>query len=534
MAWGQEQAQRRIRKLIGEAPTIDVHRFSEEYMPLYEVRAAQLTAAGERIAPPLFDLTKGSAVLVDTVQIYIAITNYDEYRIEEDSETETSHERALRFLHLYYSACDRVAEVTPAQRVDFHGSRMHAVVIDRSGAGITRHSIADALAFVRDFRIVAERANSELARSALTARFRVGIDAGTCVAINNGTGIEQEPMFLGSAANYAAKLAEGDQPGIFPSDRVRALVGLEELGVLEFAHGLDEASIDQVIASRDEGGRAALPAFAHTASTESIVETWREEIVKAEVFDPTIPKFSFHHKEPPLSDIDYRDLSPSNSIRMPLISVFADLSGYTQYVDEAITSGRIGEAIRALYVIREELQNVVEEDFDGRKVRFIGDCIHALLAEGTRSETDDRKSVIQSFECAGGLRSSFLICQEELTGLEALGLTIGIEYGWTPVSRIGIRGVRSVRLASSGATATSEQMQRDCGDNEVKFGPNAMTHIPDAYHDLTNASGVAAALTYDDVVLCFAPQTAPATTRRHVRAHTPADGTVARAHFKTI
>ena len=535
MAWRHEQAQRRIRELIGEAPTIDVHRFSEEYMPLYEARATQLTAAGERIAPPLFDLAKGSAVLVDTVQIYIAITNYDEYRIEEDAETEASHERALRFLHLYYSACDRVAEVTPAQRVDFHGSRMHAVVIDQSGAGITRHSIADALAFVRDFRIVAERANSELAKSALTAQFRVGLDAGTCVAINNGTGLEQEPMFLGSAANYAAKLAEGDQPGIFPSDRVRALVGLEELGVLEFAHGLDEASIHQVIASRDEdGGRAALLASAYTASSESIVETWREEIVKEEVLDPTIPRFSFHHKEPPLRDIDYRDLSPSNSIRMPLISVFADLSGYTQYVDEAITSGRIAEAIRALYVIREELQNVVEEDFSGRKVRFIGDCIHALLAEGTSTETDDEKSVIQSFECAGGLRSSFLICQEELTGLETLGLTIGIEYGWTPVSRIGIRGVRSVRLASSGATATSEQVQRDCGDNEVKFGPNAMAHIPAAYHDLANASGVAAALTYDDVVLCFAPQTASATMPRHARAHTPAGGKVARAHFKAI
>lgn len=219
---------------------------------------------------------------------------------------------------------------------------------------------------------------------------------------------------------------------------------------------------------------------------------------------------------------------------MPLVSVFADLSGYTKYVDAAIASGRIGEAIRALYVIREELQNVVEEDFDGRKVRFIGDCIHALLAVGTRTKTDDRKSVIQSFECAGGLRSSFLICQEELTGLEALGLTIGIEYGWTPVSRIGIHGVRSVRLASSGATATSEQMQRDCGDNEVKFGPNAMTLIPAAYHDLANASGVAAALTYDDVLLCFAPQTAPAATPRHARAHTPPDGTVARAHFKTV
>ena len=126
MAWQHEQAQQRIRGLIDDAPAIDVRRFSDEYMPLYEARRAELTAASEQVGPPLFDLPKGSAVLVDTVQIYIGITNYDEYRIEEGMETETSHERALRFLHLYYSACDRVAESTSAQRVDFHRSRMHA------------------------------------------------------------------------------------------------------------------------------------------------------------------------------------------------------------------------------------------------------------------------------------------------------------------------------------------------------------------------------------------------------------------------
>ena len=137
MAWQHEQARKRIRGLIDDAPAIDVRRFSDEYMPLYEARRAELTAARQGVAPPLFDLPKGSAVLVDTVQIYICITNYDEYHIEEGLETEASHERALRFLHLYYTACDRVAESTSAQRVDFHGSRMHAVILDRAGAGIT-------------------------------------------------------------------------------------------------------------------------------------------------------------------------------------------------------------------------------------------------------------------------------------------------------------------------------------------------------------------------------------------------------------
>ena len=531
MAWQHEQAQRRIRGLIDDAPVIDVRRFSDEYMPLYEARRAALTAARERAGPPLFDLPKGSAVLVDTVQIYIRITNYEEYQIEEGAETEASHERALRFLHLYYSACDRVAESTSAQRVDFHGSRMHAVVLDSAGAGITQQRVADAFEFIRDFQAVAEQANTELAKSEFEARFRIGVDTGRCVAINNGTGMEQEPMFLGSAANHAAKLADGPQPGIFLSDRVRAILGFQGLGVLESVQSVDEAAIHQVIAQRDGGASSVGLELAIPTSIQDIVENWRSDISKTEVPDPTIPSFTFFHKEPPLSEIDYANLSPSNSIRMPLISVFADLSGYTRYIDNGIADGRISEAIRALYVIRAELQNVVEKDFNGRKVRFIGDCIHALLVEGTRSESDHRESVVQSFKCAGGLRSSFRICQDELSGLETLGLTIGVEYGPTPVSRIGIRGVRSVRLASSVATITSEQMQRECGDNDTKFGPTAMTVIPVAFHDLASASGIAATLTYDDVVLSLSAQYTPKPSQRYGRAHTPTGVSVARAHF---
>ena len=52
-------------------------------------------------------------MVVDTVQIYIAITNYDDFRLEEGRETEASHERAMRLLHLYYSAADRAIVGNP-------------------------------------------------------------------------------------------------------------------------------------------------------------------------------------------------------------------------------------------------------------------------------------------------------------------------------------------------------------------------------------------------------------------------------------
>ena len=185
------------------------------------------------------------------------------------------------------------------------------------------------------------------------------------------------------------------------------------------------------------------------------------------------------------------------------------------------------------YVIREEFQNVVEDDFDGRKVRFIGDCIHALLAEGNNTQTDEKKSVAEGFSCAGGLQSSFGVCRQELRGIGALGLAIGIELGPTPISRIGIRGERSVRLASSVATTFSERMQKDCGGGEVKLGPGALRILPTALFDLVDHNGMVAGLTYDDVSTCLSVDSSTTAAPTYARAHTPSMQDVPRAHATT-
>ena len=54
--------------------------------------------------------------------------------MDRERETETSHRRVLSMLHLNYAACDQVADAFEAQRVDFHGSRMHAVIVSPPGS----------------------------------------------------------------------------------------------------------------------------------------------------------------------------------------------------------------------------------------------------------------------------------------------------------------------------------------------------------------------------------------------------------------
>lgn len=531
MAWHEAIARTRVQALKQKIPSFSVQRF-EDYRSLYEAEQASRASKNQSATPPLFSLPKGKAVVVDTVQIYVALTNYDEYRLEDGEETEASHERAMRLLHLYYSAADRTMESSAAQRVDFHSGRVHAVVLEQGNQGVTRETIAQALAFIEDFKRVADAANRDLANGEFYAAFSIGVDVGTCVAINNGTGCEQEPMFLGSAANYAAKLASGNEPGVFLSQRVHQILGNGSATVLNEYASFSDADITKNAGRVDTTGQLVIGAQDRSVYTRKIVEDWYGEISRNEFPDFTEPAFHFSHKEPPLSEIDYAELQPSSSIRMPLVSLFADLCGYTDYIDQAVAAGDIRDAVRALYVIRQEFQNVVETDFGGRKVRFIGDCIHAVIAEGSRSQTNERESVSSAVQCAGGLHSSFKVCKEELGNLEDLGLAVGVELGTTPISRIGIRGDRSVRVASSVATARSEQMQQDCEDSGVKLGPKAKLVAPTALEDLLDENGYSSGLDYDDVALCLSVPPASVSAPMYARAHVPTDTAPQRAHFE--
>lgn len=530
MPWKHSVARDRIQKLLDEAPEMNVQRF-DQYWLRYQIDKAMKTTLKQPATPPLFSLPRDKAVVADTVQVYISIVGYDEMRLEDGRETEVSHARALKGLHLYYGAADRVIEETNAQRVDFHSGRMHAVFLETGGHGVTRETIGQALALAEDFKRVVRLANDQLANGEFGTEFRVGIDIGTCVAINNGTGAEQEPMFLGSAANHAAKLAEGDTPGVFVSDRVRAVLDYQEVGLLENYVGLDPSQINASSAYTSEDGSLVFGVTNRRAFSDRIVDTWSYDLRKGIVDDLTSPDFKFSFKQPPLIEIDYSELYPSKSIRMPLVSLFADLSGYTSFIDEAVSKGNIQDAVRALFVIRQELQNVVENDFGGRKVRFIGDCIHALVAEGSSASTDEAKSVATAAQCAAGFHASFRLCKSMLEGIEDLELAVGLELGTTPISRIGIRGERSVRVASSKATSESEIMQRECEEGGVKIGPDALRVAPKGLIDIFSDRGYVREVDYDDVSASILATPTELSQPLYARAHVPVEPSQPRAHL---
>lgn len=429
-------------------------------------------------------LPNGVAYRVNGVHLYADILNLSEMLNQTAVEGETVHRRTLRFLNLHYRAVDRILSATDAIFVDFHNQRLHAVIAKPYNDEVDRIHRAVAIGqLIID--VLARTAEDE---DHPAASVRVGIDTGEALAVNNGRRGHREPLFLGEPANHAAKRsAGGDSPGIFLTNTARAVIELPTVDD-EDATALTH---EQIATSADEASLGI--------SAEDIVGEWQDDLE-----NNPIGTFEFAGHTPPFRDLDFDALSVKNSRRQEAAAIYADIDGFTAFVSANIdTETGAKNVVRALHVLRSELDAVLHEDFSGRKVRFIGDCIHGLLGEGTAQTTDTSKTISTMALCAGGMRSSFDLTIQQLANekidTSKLGLQIGFEYGPMTATRLGMKG-GLVRCSVSRGALAAEEQQGECRGTETAIGPIAYKNASEAVRALFGNSRKRADLDYDTMV----------------------------------
>ena len=501
MSWSEELSRERIVRLLNTVPVgnMRVEDFELNYRPRREL-AEQLSGVRQNqpIAEPPYD----AVVVTHGVHVYANLIDYDRFLEDVGRETEGGSRILLEFLHLHYSGLDRLIDAHGAQRVDHHGGRVHAVVLEPVGDQNEAERVKIALSLAAAMRELVGEA-SAAHQNRFGSRIRVGVESGQALAVNGGKRNEPEPLFIGDAANLAAKLADGDEEGVAVGIRARAVLAASVINpVTTGGLLLNEASYVR------RGGPLHAAFGSKTAVDEAFASFRTDELAKA----GSPANFAFFRHPLPLRTIDFAQLLPSRTARQESSSLFADLSGFTQYVHDGIAAKGIAQVVSNLHVLRGEMAAVLR-DFGGRKIRFIGDCVHGVLAEGTQASTSDLDTIRQAVKCAGAIRSSFELCQQMLPGISELGINVGIEHGTTPITRLGLRGDRSVRCASSRAVTVSERVQQGCKNNQTALGPNALAKAPAAIRNAFGWSGVLTELDYFAALAFASAMTAPAIAR---------------------
>lgn len=464
--WKKEKAADRISAKINSLPIKDIE--IKEF-----VRDTDLT-----------NLPGNVAYRLDGAHLYADILNVSDMLHVTNVEGETCHRRTLRFLNLHYRAVHRILQRVDAIFVDFHNQRLHSVVAKPYDSELKRIQRAVAIAHL----IIDVLAQTGEDADHPAAKVRVGIDTGKALAVNNGRRGHREPLFLGRPANHAAKRAGGgNASGIFLTNEARSVLGLAKV-TNEDAVPLTSQEI-KVCQDKASLG----------VTTGQIVNEWKDDLK-----NNPIGAFEFKGHTPPFSTLDIEELSVKNSRRQDAATLYADLDGFTSYVSNNIsTDSAAKNVVRTLHVLRSELDAVLHEDFAGRKVRFIGDCIHGLGVEGTAQTTDEKETITNLALCAGGMRSSFNLAlaklKEDGTDASGLGLQIGFEYGPMNVTRLGTKG-ELVRCSVSRGVLAAEGEQGRCRGNETAIGPVAYATGSDAIRNLFGQSRKRAALDYDTVL----------------------------------
>jgi class 3 adenylate cyclase len=464
--WNRERAKRRIDEKIAALPLKDIE--IKDY-----VRDTDLSSLPATIA-----------YRVDGVHLYADILNLNDMLHVTEVEGETCHKRVLRFLNLHYRAVHRVINRVDSMLVDFHNQRLHSVFAkpyDDASRRVHR-AIATAQLIVEVLGQTGEDADHP------SAKVRVGIDTGTTLAVNNGRRGHREPLFLGEAANRAAKRASGGgTTGIYLTNRARTAIGLPSV-----------ANEDTVALTSIEV-EASEKAAKLDVTCEQIVKEWREDLA-----NNPIGAFAFSGHTPPLSTLDIETLSPKNSRRQDTATIYSDLDGFTAYVGKNIgTATGARNVVRTLHILRSELDAVLHEDFQGRKVRFIGDCVHGLLAEGTAQTTEVEETISNMTLCAAAMRSSFNLAVSRLgadgTDATSLGLAIGFDFGPTNVTRLGMKGVL-IRCSVSRSVIAAEREQARCAGTETAIGKSAYDKGSEAVRLLFGFTRKRAHIDYDTAV----------------------------------
>ena len=464
--WNKDRATERVNSRIAGLPIKDIE--IRDY-----VRDTDLA-----------NLPRKVAYLVDGAHLYADILNVADMLNVTDVEGETCHRRTLRFLNLHYRAVYRILQRIDAIFVDFHNQRLHSVVAkpyDDEPSRVHR-TIATAQLIIDVLAQTGEDADHP------AAKVRCGIDTGKALAVNNGRRGHREPLFLGEPANHAAKRAAGGTAtGIYLTNKARAAIGLESV------NKEDDVSLtpDEIKTSQDAAKLGVTAA--------EVVKEWKDDLES----NP-IGSFDFSAHTPPFSTLDFEDLSVKNSRRQDAISVYADLDGFTAYVARNIaTSDSAKHVVRALDALRSELDAVLHTEFAGRKVRFVGDCVHGLAVEGTAQTTDAEETLSNMTLCAAGMRSSFAIALDRLkangTDASSLGLAIGFEYGPITATRLGMKG-ELVRCSISRSVLAAEREQSRCNGTQTAIGKIAYNRCSHGVHAIFGDMRIRSDLDYDTAV----------------------------------
>jgi len=378
---------------------------------------------------------------------YVDVANYNGLLRAAD---EVEAEELLRLLHIFAREVSKiVGSDFDAQKVHFQGPRLHA--LSYRPVGDDSRITAKALLACLAIRHAVGQFNDVFELSGTTEwKVAAGLDHGVCVATKNGSDGDRELLFLGSPANHAAK--------ILRDSGIRMTGAVHELLPADFNPYLGQSVVDDswYVSAAPEAVEQLAESFGWDWSLKKTRTRLEDAAEKYTTGCVTVSGVE--------EKIDKDKLGISNTKGIKGASLFADVDGFTGYIDSLSREDPdLVEAVRAFHVLRGVMRDTAVQDFEAVRIQYQGDRMQAL---GYRPVDDDESIAFEAVALAAALTSvADKVVPQVVSPAAAKRLAIGIALGDVLVSKIGEHGRRDmVSIGGSTAAAAAIQQRLDGGD----------------------------------------------------------------------
>lgn len=429
MSWNYDESMERIQRHLDNMGEIEVQKLSRE---------ADLGKL----------LSETTCREIYGAHVYVGVSNFAGLASDE-TYSKDNYKSLIRSLHIYQREVSRIVErdeMFDGIRMHFQGPKLHALFYRPIDDSEKLASSAVLLQLVlKDF---VEKVFNPVFPDYEPFAIVGGTDIGDVIGTRNGSRGDRELLFLGDAANQAAKIVStsgryrltGDLYDALPDDLKEVCAEVEE--DLYRIKPVSQDRLDELLLARDI-------AWDREKSAKRIKED-KEKFPLKDISYGSAKEL-----------IDLESLSIHNNKRVFAASVFADVSGFTAYVEEAETEAEQKEALRVFHAIRKELATVVKSDYDGLRVQFQGDRVQALFH---LPEDEEDEIVAEAVQTAAGLQSSMEhTIKECLPEAKDLELAVGVDVGTTLASKLGTRGHRDRICVGVAVENAADHEERSAG-----------------------------------------------------------------------
>ncbi len=458
MGWNFEESLDRITKRSNDLPVIQVEKLTKR-MTLDNIRMQQ----SRRIFG---------------AHGYVGITNAD--LLLDKVEDDDGVARLLQRTHLWQRAACALAQDFDLDVVHFQGWRIHVLGYHpiEDGAKISERMTL----FARALEVVTAKALNPAFDDEVALRCAAGVDLGETLATRGGTRGDTELIFLGIAANQAAKLA----------DRCHQLSVGDEL-----AGELDESLLDGGESLPGGGVRLRVPGddveqLSHDSGIEWSVDGAKTRI-EEDLKKLPLTKFKVSTTT---SKLEFEGFGVSDSRQVLGATLIADIDGFCSYIHEADGDDEKRSAIVALHQIRSELRDVLRTDHEGVRVQYRGDNMIGILnLPANDSEAIARTAV----SIAAGMQASMeKTLPQVVPDADRLSIAVGIDRGETIASRLGEYARRNAVVLGY-PVSKAERLQRAAEGRQIAITANVRDSLDENVAGLFKKDESVGAYVADDL-----------------------------------